>query len=242
MMTRGALLAGVSGGGGGPVPVSELARDTTAYSDATDQSTYTTGARSIGTASATRRVYALIFATWNFNTSRTISSVTIGGVSATQRVFVQDNATIEDHAELAAIYSAVVPTGTTAVVVANFSGLMSSFACSVIALDGLISDTPQDTGSAGGGFGTTVIQTSLDLVGNGYSMAVAGAELSGASPTVTWNNLSETVDSFIEHGSTDDAFSVAFAKPSTSTPNVTVQATITNSSSNGKVLAAISVR
>jgi hypothetical protein len=76
--------------------------------DAADLTTYTFASQPIGTASATRRVIVSI----STNSTRTISSVTIGGVSAT----IDATNTLSGTGHVA-IASAVVPTGTTASVV-----------------------------------------------------------------------------------------------------------------------------
>jgi len=76
--------------------------------DAADLTTYTFSSQPIGTASGTRRVVVSI----GTNSTRTISSVTIGGVSAT----VNATNTLSGTAHVA-LASAVVPTGTTADVV-----------------------------------------------------------------------------------------------------------------------------
>jgi hypothetical protein len=76
--------------------------------DFADLTTYTFAAQAIGTASATRRVVVVI----RTASTRTVSSVTIGGVSAS----IDHTVTSASVARLATV-SAVVPTGTTADVV-----------------------------------------------------------------------------------------------------------------------------
>ena len=96
-------------------------------------STYTSTAVSIGPASADRYVIAAIMC----NTATTISSVTIGGVSATQAVATGGTA----------LYIALVPTGTTAVFVVNFSSSVSGLAVVKYYGTALRSLTPRDMAS-----------------------------------------------------------------------------------------------
>lgn len=236
MMTRGGFLAGA---GEAAAPVVELARNTTAFKSASDLTTYTSDARSIGSASATREVYAL-FSGFTGSSGRTISSVTIGGVSAVQRAFVRNGGL--GNSTIAAIYSANVPTGSTAVVVVTFSGAMADFACACIALDGLNSTTPEDTATGTANLGTDTVSANIDLAGSGYTMAIAcDGQAAGTLPTVTWTGLTETVDDPVDD-TADTAFSVAYSAPSSSSLNVAVSAQIATSTNSDKALAAITVR
>ncbi len=87
--------------------------------DNTDASTYTFSARAIGAAHASRVVIvAGVFATTSGTAA--VSSVTIGGYTATQLV-AADNQN-SGVSRLVSIWAARVPVGTTATVVFNLSG------------------------------------------------------------------------------------------------------------------------
>lgn len=99
---------------GGPVAISY---QSTANVESV-QSTFTFSSLAIGTAAAGRYVVVGIESHNNTGGNSAISSVTVGGVSATQVV----HSTTSDAASVADIWIAAVPTGTTANVVVNYSG------------------------------------------------------------------------------------------------------------------------
>jgi hypothetical protein len=85
----------------------------------TDLTTYTFSGMDFGDANADRKIIVCIQG--HANSARSISSVTIGGVTATELVS-QADASVGGHR--AAIYGAAVPTGTSGNVVVTFSGSM----------------------------------------------------------------------------------------------------------------------
>lgn len=97
-------------------------------------------AMSIGTASADRVVIATIGVDGNA-TNGVISGVTIGGVTATKRSFVDANA----NGFGTYIYEAAVPTGTTANVVISCNGFPSGIACALGIITGGASFSAQTT-------------------------------------------------------------------------------------------------
>ncbi|WP_119271418.1 hypothetical protein [Taklimakanibacter deserti] len=115
MMTAPGFFAGAG--------VAELERNTSWYTRTTSNVLVTSDARPIGTASATRKVYALISAELGLVSPgpAALNSVTIGGISAT--IEVQHN---NGDDIILAIASATVPTGSAAVVVATFSHAVRS--------------------------------------------------------------------------------------------------------------------
>lgn len=229
-------------GAGGIAPVSEIARDTTAYTTPTNLTTYSSDARSIGTASPSRRVYALMMG-YAVSGTPTLSSATIGGVTAA--IHAQTTKTVGSDSVVVAIASAVVPTGTTAVVSPTFSSAMSGFACSVIALDGVSSETPVDSATATGVTPTATTGAAVDFAKDGYVMAVAASGRNGDSASAVWTGATETVDTFFNDGSEGDmGFFVAANVTAAESTGNTITATITGDSMNGTsdAIAAISVR
>src|SRR5262245_51584457 len=87
-------------------------------SDTVNRTTYTFTGLSIGAADATRRVICAVH--WDANSvgGQTISSATIGGVSAT----IHGTAIDETSGSYVQFISALVPTGTTATVSVTFGG------------------------------------------------------------------------------------------------------------------------
>lgn len=112
------------------------------YSSTTDQTVYTFSSCDIGTAQSTRNVVITITA--RSSSVRSISSVTIGGVTATQAAYISANS----NATIAAIYVASIPTGTTADVVVTFSGGMVRCLIGVYALYNLNSSSTVNYGTS----------------------------------------------------------------------------------------------
>lgn len=90
---------------------------------------YTYSSQSIGTADSNRIVYVMSFTRAADGADITISSLTIGGVSATEQVFQQREFNGGD--EHVSIWSAAVPTGTTADIVVTYSREMARAAIGV---------------------------------------------------------------------------------------------------------------
>lgn len=142
---------------------------------------------STNTANASRTV---IVATWERNsTPRTITSVTIGGVTATPVVAATDNNTMISH------YAANVPLGTTATVIITYSG--------AVVRGGVATWTTNDLGGGVTPFGTGTaivnanpISTTVSTQANG-SVACVAADGSGGSTTSTWTVVSKDWDTSI---------------------------------------------
>jgi hypothetical protein len=224
-----------------PIVVTELARDTTAFHDTDGGTAITSDARNIGTASPSRQVYALISA-FSESVSVTLTSVTIGGVAATERANIASTINTNDSL-IAAIFSANVPTGITAAVAATFSSSVNGMACSVIALDGLSSAVPVDSATAHVASGTVTTGANIDQEEDGYVMGVAcGQNDSGSAQSATWTELTKTVDNDLVDGADEYVlgFSVAYKAPDADAAGTTITATFTNA--NPKSLCVISLR
>lgn len=156
--------------------------------DAGDLTTYTFAATNLGAASGGRFIIAAIGARATGSTALTVSSVTIGGVTATQIVQAENSPT---NANLAAIYMAAVPIGTTGDVVVTLS--RAAVRCSIDLWSATgISTTAHDTDSSTADPSTAT----LDTLGAGVLVAVSVS--AGASPpTFTWTNATERYDGLI---------------------------------------------
>ena len=149
---------------------------------------YTCTGISIGTAAADRYIAVSIFIRGNV----TISSVTVGGVSATS---------IKDQAggitARCAIFIAAVPTGTTADVVLTLSGAWVRGAIAIHRLTGLSS-----AGAAEATASDTTSTATLTLTATAGA-AVIGAYNGGAGAVGTpfaWSGLTEDFDTTISGG------------------------------------------
>ncbi|TIX28936.1 hypothetical protein [Mesorhizobium sp.] len=169
----------------GPIPVYQG----TAEGNTGTICTYTNAP--IGAASATRLVVAVVQVRRNANAVRTITGVTIGGNAAS--ILVQTNVVDGVSSGITVgIASLVVASGTTATVVATFSGLGNNSAVSVYTIDGLLSNTATDTASA---TGNDASGSTLDVNANGLVIAgFAGAGGTLGDMTLTGVNENDDRD------------------------------------------------
>ena len=150
--------------------------------DAADLSSYTFLTQPIGTASASRRV---VVAASLRNTSRDISALTIGGVSAAR------DAQSGASANWCQIWSAVVPTGTTADVVVTVSGGTAGFCgIGVWSLSGGAPTGQNATSNINSG---TLVQSVTTVTGD-VVIGVAAFRASTTGPKCTWNTATEQYD------------------------------------------------
>jgi hypothetical protein len=179
---RGFLaLTGLIGFGGYFAPKSLTFTDHA--TDTANLTTYTFSARAIGTAASDRRVHVLVHGGGVGDT--TLSSVTVGGVSATINV----QASSGQHTS--AIATAAVPTGTTGDVVVTFSGGKARCGIGVYASTGLSSETAVDTDSSTADPATAT----LTSVAGGFVLALAAGD---NSSSLTWTNVTEDYDEVFE--------------------------------------------
>lgn len=220
-------------GAGGAVPVTVLVRDATGDNQsATSRTVWTFSTMSIGTASATRRVICLVSGRSSTN-SRTVSSATIGGISAT--IDIQTTAS-SSGSTVAAIIAATVPTGTTADVVVTFSGAMSEGDCYVTSLDNLVSVTPVDTAGVNQTSGNTITTgANVDWQAGGYVIAYTSNFTTGS--TTTWTGATE----YFDETPNGHMLSGAYGQP---TSNATGQTITSDHTVNGsrQVLVVASYR
>ena len=157
---------------------------------------YTFTSLSIGTADASRKVYVCV------GTRRAaggaVSSMTIGGVSASAVVSVSTNS----NANSVAIWCAVVPTGTTATVVVTLAGASAAY-CSVKCYATTGDHTVEDFQSGS----TGPISLSLAVKANGY--LIGAGHGANAGPSATWTGITEDTD--INTSTQSDTFSTASA-------------------------------
>lgn len=173
--------------------------------DSTDGSSFSFASQAFGTARNDRYI-AVAFHGVNTTAVRTVSSVTIGGIAATQVVATSNNgATFKETCEM---WIAPVPTGTTGTVAITFSGTILLCSIGVWALYGVANATPTDTGSSAADPFNDVINVNAGGVLVSYAVCAGSV----AVPTFTWTNLTERFDatteasSFSGHSGASDAF------------------------------------
>lgn len=152
--------------------------------DASDLSTYTFSSTNFGTASSGRYLICVVSGRTQDGTSSgdLITSVTIGGVSATISVQAHNSGNAQG------IAIAHVPTGTSGDVVVVFNETMTNADIAMYATTGVSSVTATDTATS------TADPLSDTLNINAGGIAVGGAKSDSGSATATWLNLTETYD------------------------------------------------
>lgn len=189
------------------------------YTDTSDSSSYTFSSVNFGTADSNRYIIIGI-ASRKSGTTTSISSVTIGGVSATITKQQVNNAT---NTNVSGIAIANVPTGTSGNIVVTFADTMLRCAITVYRTVGLTSKTAYDSDSST----ASAPSVSLDVPTNGFAIGIG---LTAASTSATWTGLTEdsdaTLESWVtyssahrnfESGSTGETMTVTFgnsAEPS----------------------------
>lgn len=151
-----------------------------------DSSSYTFASQNLGAADAARYIIVGIQCRRTLNTN-TISSVTVGGVTASLVVTAD-----RGNQSKCAIYIAAVPTGTTGDVVVTFSGTANRCGIALWSAVGISSATASDTDSSITGTAPTM---SIDVPAGGFAVAV-GCE--NALTTATWTGLTERSDTQAE--------------------------------------------
>lgn len=149
-------------------------------------SSYTTAALPIGAASPTRRVVVGL-QTRGTSAAPTITGVTIGGVTAAEIAKVATGASNG----LGALWGALVPTGTTAVVAVTLSTACERFSVDLWTCEGLTSLTPFDT--------TTDVTSPSHILEGGIDCPAGGAILGlaqnhASTTSWTWTGLTERSD------------------------------------------------
>lgn len=156
--------------------------------DASNLTTYTFSSQAFGTAASNRRIVVGVYGRQGGSTL-SISSVTIGGVSASA-VATQTSDTSHN---LAALYIADVPTGTTGDVVVTWGVAIDRCGIGVWAIYGSGSATASDTDSANGTTDPSAV--TLTVPAKGVAIAYGG---SADGSTATWANITEKFDGSIE--------------------------------------------
>lgn len=174
--------------------------------DATDLTTYTFSSQNLGATASDRFIICAITGRSSDGSARTLSSATIGGVTATI------NCQINNSGSMSAIVAASVPTGTTGDVVLVFSSTMTDANIALYRATGLSSATAIDTGTSSADPGTDT----LTIKSGGVLVGIATDD--DGTHTCTWTGLTENYDSATAGGRD---FSGAMAENS-SVPNVVI--------------------
>lgn len=191
---------------------------------ATNLTTYTFTAENLGAASSDRKIIVAITGRSSDGAARSISTVTIGGVSAS--IAVQQST----NGNESGIAIASVPTGTSGDIVIVFSNTMGNCDIGTFSTTGVSSDTPTDSGASTANPGTY----DLDVTAGGVAVAISSVDIESANMN-TWAGLTERWDAQQSSSNNWSGASDAFATTQT---NLTVSATRTSSSRPTFVVAS----
>lgn len=145
----------------------------------------------IGDAAADRRVFLAVH--WvEGSTHRTISSATIGGVSAT--IHIQEGHSGGVTGFGVAIISAIVPTGTTATVVVNFSGNKTDTTIGGIRVTGLSNSSPHATAVDENEGTASSLAVSINVPEDGLLIGAYSSSTNATLRAVTWGGVTEEYD------------------------------------------------
>ena len=172
----------------------------TALDNIADQTTYTYTAASIGTASAGRYVVIGVSGASGTTATRTVTSLTIGGVSATA---IQNPLT----SIATSLFGLTVAAGTTADIVVTFSAAVVYSKIYIYTVTGLNSTTPIDSDSASAS-GVTSISLTLTTQPNAAIISIC----SGGNETTSitgWTNLTQNQSSVIDGRTASAASGIA---------------------------------
>lgn len=199
-------IAGLSGlSGGSAKVVTYLSLNT----DETNGASYTVSGASLG-AAASDRYIVIIVSSVSTSGVNSVSSATIGGVSATEVISQSSNPIA------LAMFIANVPTGTTGDIVANFGATSDYHSIAVWSVSGLDSTTAVDSdGNTTASTGVTM--TSLD------GGVVIGGIFSADPVAVSWSGASEDYETTIDSGLRE----ISGASGSTMAAGVTLTPTLT---------------
>ena len=154
--------------------------------DTSNLTTYTFSSVDLGDAAGDRLI--LVGSSGVAGAARAVSSVTVGGVSATQA------AQASNGGQPAALHSAVVPTGATGDIVVTFNGSMNRAHIGVWRLSGYNSSTVEDT--IGAGLGSSSSQTgTIDVSAGGVIIAYGIGNNTGNHG---WTGVTENFDVTLE--------------------------------------------
>ncbi len=193
-----------------------------ATSDSANATIYTFATQNIGVAAGDRYIVAAIIGRKS-GASTTISTVTIGGVSAA----ITQVTNAPANTNVAALAIAAVPTGTTASVVVTFGAAMVRAGLALYRLDNLASATPFHTQTS----------TAAPLAGTlniPYGCAI-GVGTTATTGSCTWGGLGEDYDSVVEVANCFTGASTALV---TTGPAQSITATFTSTLESAGVFAS----
>lgn len=194
---------------------------------------HTFTSQNIGAAASDRLVIAALSGNNNtYNVDIALSGLTIGGNAAA--ILRQDRPT--SYPGNASISQLLVPSGTTATIVATYSDVINVCACHVYTLTNYALAAPHH--SAGNNYTASAnsLSASLDIRTDGAAIAVVAGQSGSADLTSTWSGLTEDADT---DGTGYGAYSVASGSVMSAQAGRTISATL-SANSDRRAITAVS--
>lgn len=204
----------------------------TSTTDPADATIYTFASQSFG-AEAANRYIIVSFGAASATASRTLSSATIGGVSAS--ILLQTS--IAGSSRLSGIIVALVPNGTTGDVVLTFSAGMDRCGIGIYRATGLLSTSAYDTAQNSATSGTSVSTNTIDCPAGGLIIATSQSSAT-ATTNHTYAGVTEDFDNQLENST--HRTSGGSLSPSTTQTNLTVSVTLDVTINVGASLTVVS--
>jgi hypothetical protein len=209
-----------------PAESSVVLVHTAIYSNPNNLTTFTADDQDFGTPASNRYIFVAVYG--GGTGTRSITSLTVGGVSASRLVGTGNSTTFCD------IWVAAVPTGATGTVVVTYSDTLSNMGFALYAAYGLKSVTPVATDSAAT---TDVASCNVAAAKGGFILGVSVHR--STSENATWSGLTPTFAIQVETGTTARRFSAAVADNLAPSAGVAVSATITNGTTSWLAVASM---
>ncbi len=167
-------------------------------------STHSLGNIDVGGASADKNVILLI--SWDDTAGRVINSLTVGGVSLTQKASANSGG--GEKIRTAIWVGDISSINGSKAISVTFDGGVDSVGVSGVAIAKLVSLTPEMTAGASTQSGSQMTLSNLAVSNGGIVVAVGGCENQGA--TATWGSLTERADVNTGSGGTDHQHTAAW--------------------------------
>lgn len=198
--------------------------------DIVNRTVYTFTSQSLGVADSTRKVVIEASAVGTTASSRSISTLTVGGVSATPVIAQKGTTPSTDDHYATELWQADVPTGTTGNVVVTWNAAMSQCGIGVYRVIGATS-AANDTGSNYSATSNLLADT-LNIPAGGIAIAGNGTD---GTATTTWVGVTEDHDGVVEG---DQVYSGASDEFATQQTGLTISANPTSGSRHRLVMAS----
>jgi hypothetical protein len=201
-------------GGGGEFPL--VFKDIQGIGVSAPSNTFTSMA--LGDADTNRHIIVVV-STDRGASDRVVSSVSIGGTSAAKQAEADSGVGAQTNS--VSIWSAIVPTGTTADIEVTYTGLVTRSVCAVYAA--YRSDTTITTNSTSSDITEPLSVSSFDAGDYCVAAVISGVSDLSVTPTISWTGITEDAE---EDAAGSGGRNVLFVASTVSGGSIDVSATV----------------